>query len=141
MTRAGVTHWFAGHYHRNAGGIFTLEDAITATPSDNDSASVNKIPEDSANVEHKSSTHPSTYGKSLEVVVTTAVGATITTNPDGSILGISGMGSFCVDARDSGYRICTVSETGLTHQFVNLSKQTVDVPQLSILVPTVPQSS
>lgn len=22
MTSAGVSHWFCGHYHRNAGGIF-----------------------------------------------------------------------------------------------------------------------
>jgi hypothetical protein len=36
--RAGVTHWFAGHYHRNAGGIYCLQCEPDAPPG-----SANKI--------------------------------------------------------------------------------------------------
>ena len=48
LSKAKVSHWFCGHYHRNAGGLYIGED-----------------------------------GHKLEVVTTGAVGANITTDPDG----------------------------------------------------------
>ena len=97
MARYGVSHWFCGHYHRNAGGVFCL-------PCDEDTV------DDDA--DQRSQT--------LEVVITAAVGANIGLDPLGDPLGQSGMLDVAAEPNLSGLRIVEVGERTLTHRFVTL---------------------
>jgi hypothetical protein len=89
LTQAGASHWFCGHYHRNAGGMFFL---------------------------------PGQRSRGLEVVVSNAVGTTVTTNLKGSFNGLSGMASFDLDPAVAGLRLVHVAEGGITHQYRTLAE-------------------
>ena len=173
MASHGVTHWFCGHYHRNAGGIFSLSkhglkcnsshhqhDQDEETKDDHNNHDDNStVALEEKHLENDDNKEQGTTGDqddillkqqqekntslektdaissnnnndhdddvpdaTLEVVVTTAIGATVTTNPKGSALGISGMGSFLVDSGNSSFRVCNVTETGLSHELYILDQ-------------------
>lgn len=92
----GVTHWFCGHYHRNAGGFY-------CQPCDESSRGVQQE-------------------ATLEVVTTAAVGANIGVDPSGDPLGLSGMLDVSADANLSGLRVVQVGESTLTHKFYSLEE-------------------
>lgn len=96
MLAHGVTHWFCGHYHRNAGGVY-------CQPCD-----------ESGGRQQAAAT--------LEVVTTAAVGANIGTEPSGDPLGLSGMLDVSADANLSGLRVVTVGDSTLTHAFYTLKE-------------------
>ena len=95
MAQHGVTHWFCGHYHRNAGGVFCL-------PCD-----------DPTGDEEEKAT--------VEVVTTAAVGANIGNDPSGDPLGLTGMLDVAAEADLSGLRVVDVGEHTLTHRFRTLA--------------------
>ena len=102
--RGGATHWFAGHYHRNAGGRYVA----TACTSD------------------------SVASASLEVVTTAAVGGNLTTEEKGDPLGLTGIRGVTASENSSGLRLVTVcagknenegsrsSESSISHKFLSL---------------------
>ena len=100
LARGGVSHWFCGHYHRNAGGTFTL--ALDQEGRENDDGGGAAL--------------------TLEVVTTAAVGGNITNNPGGDPLGLTGMASITASSSLSGLRVVEVGPAGIAHRFVPLSE-------------------
>jgi hypothetical protein len=111
--RAGVTHWFAGHYHRNAGGFYVDDAPLPAAAAANANANA---------IEHSADRFGSvTRGRTLEVVTTAAVGGNIETDPGGDPLGLSGMRAVVASPARSGFRLMHVGPLGLKHRFVPLA--------------------
>lgn len=99
MARAGVTHIFCGHYHRNAIGKFELRDC-----DDSEDAPP----------------------KCIEVVTTAAVGGNLTNDDAGDALGLSGMAGVIVDPALSGFRVVDVDVDGkVSHEFRPFSDSSV----------------
>lgn len=111
--RAGVTHWFAGHYHRNAGSFYVDDAPLPAAAAANANANA---------IEHSADRFGSvTRGRTLEVVTTAAVGGNIETDPGGDPLGLSGMRAVVASPARSGFRLVHVGPLGLKHRFVPLA--------------------
>lgn len=86
---AGVTYWFCGHYHRNAGGVF--------------------VP-------------PNKTGKTVQVVTTAAVGTNLMTKEGADVLSTEGIGGFTLGPDVSGFRVVSVNEESLNHEFKTLGE-------------------
>lgn len=99
MAINNVSHWFCGHYHRNAGGVYCL-------PCDE----IGKLELSQCNK------------GSLEVVTTAAVGGNIGTDASGDPLGLTGMLDISAEPFLSGVRVVDVSEAALVHRFVSLEE-------------------
>jgi hypothetical protein len=95
MAQAGVTHWFAGHYHRNAGGVYRFSSHTS----------------EEKNVE-----------RTIEVVTTGALGGNISTNVEGDVLGLSGMRGISLSESQSGMRVVNMTSFGVKHEFVTMNK-------------------
>ena len=55
--------------------------------------------------------------RSIEVITTAAVGANLTSDPEGDELGLSGMAGVTVDGAVSGLRIVDVTCESVAHRF------------------------
>jgi len=100
IAEAGGSHWFAGHYHRNAGGFYHHKNVSKDTRHHNNN---NK-------------------DQVLEVVTTAAVGGNISTDPNGDVLGLTGMKGISLSNSLSGFRMVNVSNKGITHYFQSMKK-------------------
>lgn len=123
--RHGVTHWFAGHYHRNAGGVFVDTDA-PQPEADAAADAANAGGRNPGSI--RSGSGGSSRGgasalaaRTLEVVTTAAVGGNIETDPAGDPLGLSGMRALVASPARSGFRLVHVGPLGLQHRFVPLA--------------------
>ena len=61
-------------------------------------------------------------GRHMEVVVTAAVGANLTTNPDGDPRSLSGMSGITLSREVSGLRVVRVGERAVTHEWRSLAQ-------------------
>ena len=59
-------------------------------------------------------------GDDLEVVITAAVGANLTTDASGDVRGLTGMAGLTLDDSVSGLRVVQVHESAITHKFIPL---------------------
>ncbi|KAL1529169.1 hypothetical protein AB1Y20_000128 [Prymnesium parvum] len=97
MASNNVSHWFCGHYHRNAGGVYCLP---CTDPEGNSVASSSK--------------------NRLEVVTTAALGANIGTDPSGDPINLSGMSDIYAELNSSGLRVVDIDEHNVSHRFMSL---------------------
>jgi len=82
----GVSHYFSGHYHRNAGGLYKSQST----------------------------------GKTVEVVVTGAVGTNIVDRPGNKPVALGGFGDPVLGRSTSGLRLVTVqNEKTVSHKWYN----------------------
>jgi 3',5'-cyclic AMP phosphodiesterase CpdA len=108
LSEAGCTAWFCGHYHRNARGVYTHPEGSSHAGGKSD--------------KNSSAGNSKSGGHLLEVVVSSAVGTTLTTSTDDADdpLGLSGMGTVQLGASTSGLRVVRVGEDGITHEWTTL---------------------
>jgi len=74
---------------------------------------------------HRNTTGLYTHCTTLEVVTSSAVGATLTTKAEGEgvdPLGLSGMDSMMLSEQSSGMRLVRVEENDITHRFVTIAE-------------------
>ena len=136
--RGGASHWFAGHYHRNAGGTFHLAthgvDCDDDDDNDDDDDCDNNNADDGRSFLNRKDDKENESGKgvkgsrgggsgggggggsggsgyysdTVEVVTTAALGGNLTTNEAGDALGLTGIRGVAASDRLSGLRIVTV---------------------------------
>eukprot|EP00501_MAST-03F_sp_TOSAG23-6_P001820 GSMAST32.ASY1.ANO1.1898.1 assembled CDS len=102
LCRAGATHWFSGHYHRNGGIYYETKCGESNRSKKTVETTPNRTP------------------KTLEVCVTAAVGANIISDSSGDILGLSGMKALVADTKTSGIRVVKVHEKTISHKYYSL---------------------
>lgn len=96
LSEAGCTAWFCGHYHRSSTGVY----------------------------HHYSKNSETRHASKLEVVVSSAIGTTLTTSTKESDnpLGLSGMATADLSASTSGLRVVHVKENEITHKWMSLEE-------------------
>jgi hypothetical protein len=125
LRRGGCTHWFCGHYHRNAGGIDRGEIPSSSSTSSSTSFAAEEKHEGKVNEkeeEEEEEAKEVLCGNEtpLEVIVSSAIGCVLLPNGQDP-LGLKGFVIPPVLTEEtSGLRVATVHESGVSHQWYTL---------------------